>query len=115
MKLEYYFLALILTIIIELSVSYTFEFKSKKNIIVIIFVNLITHPLLCYFLWMNSVVYIITVNYFSIIVLEILVALLESVLLFFALKQKYLDMLKLSFGINVASFLVGLLIFKNNF
>ena len=114
MRLEYYFLALISTLIIELSVAYVFGFRNKKSIITIIFANLITHPLLCYFLWMNSVIFIIPINYISIIVLEILVALLESALLFLALKQKYLDMLKLSFGINMASFLVGLLIFKNN-
>ncbi|MDD4607171.1 MAG: hypothetical protein PHS07_02430 [Patescibacteria group bacterium] len=64
---------------------------------------------------MNSVIFVIPINYISIIVLEVLVALLESALLFLALKQKYLDMLKLSFGINIVSFLVGLLIFKNNF
>ena len=115
MRLEYYFIALILTLIIELSVAYVFGFRNKKSIITIIFANLITHPLLCYFLWMNSVIFIIPINYISIIVLEILVALLESALLFLALKQNYLDMLKLSFGINMASFFVGLLIFKNNF
>lgn len=114
MRLEYYLLALILTLIIELSVAYIFGFRNKKSIITIIVANLITHPLLCYFLLMNSVIFIIPINYFSIIVLEILVVLLESILLFFALKQKYLDILKLSFGINIASFLVGLLIFKNN-
>jgi len=115
MRLEHYFLALILTLIIELSVAYVFGFRNKKNITTIIFINLVTHPLLCYFLWMNSVIFIIPVNYFSIIILEILVVLLESVLLLFALKQKYLNMLKLSFGINMVSFLVGLLIFKNSF
>lgn len=115
MRLEYYFLALILTLIIELSIAYVFGFRSKKNIVTIIFANFITHPLLCYFLWMNSVIFVIPINYISIIVLEVLVALLESALLFLALKQKYLDMLKLSFGINIVSFLVGLLIFKNNF
>jgi len=115
MRLEYYFLALILTLIIELSVAYIFGFRNKKSIITVIFSNLITHPLLCYFLWMNSVVFIIPISYFSIIVLEILVVLLESILLFFGLKQKYLEMLKLSFGINAASFLASLLMLKNNF
>lgn len=115
MRIEYYFLALILTLVIELSIAYVLGFRTKKDIIAIIFANLITHPLLCYFLWMNSIFFITPVNYFSIIILEILVVLLESVLLFFALKQKYLNMLKLSFGINIVSFLVGLLIFNNNF
>lgn len=115
MKIEYYFLALILTLLIELFVAYVLGFKTKKEIISVIFANLITHPLLCYFLWMNSFIFIIPINYFSIIILEISVILLESILLFFALKQKYLNMLKLSFSINTVSFLVGLLIFKNNF
>ena len=115
MRIEYYFLALILTLVIELSIAYVLGFKTKKDIIAIIFANLITHPLLCYFLWMNSFIFIIPINYFLIIILEISVVLLESALFFFALKQKYFNMLKLSFFINAVSFLVGSLIFKNNF
>ena len=115
MRLEYYLLALILTLIIELSVAYIFGFRTKKSIITIFLVNFITHPLLCYFLWINSVISIIPVNYFSIVVLEILVALLESVLLFFSLNQKYLNMLRLSLYINITSFVFGLLMFNNSF
>lgn len=115
MRIEYYFLALILTLLVELFVAYILGFRTKEDIITVIFANLITHPLLCYFLWMNSVIFIIPINYFSIIILEISIVLIESILLFFTLKQKYFNMLKLSFGINAVSFLVGLLIFKNNF
>lgn len=111
MRFEYYSLALIFTLVIELSVAYILGFRNKKSIVTIISANLITHPLLCYFLWINSFIFIIPVNYFSIVVLEILVILLESALLFFALKQQYLDMLKVSFVINTTSFLVGLLLF----
>ena len=115
MRLEYYFLALILTLVIELSIAYISGFRTKKCIITIFLVNIITHPLLCYFLWMNSIIFIIPVSYFSIIILEILVALLESVLLFFSLKQKYLNMLKLSLYINITSFVFGLLMFNSSF
>ncbi len=115
MKIGHYFLALALTLLIELFIVYILGFRTKKEIITVIFINLITHPLLCYFLWINSFIFIIHIDYFSIIVLEIFVALIESILLFFALKQKYFNMLKLSFFINTVSFLIGLVIFKNNF
>ena len=91
MKIEYYFLALILTQLVELFVAYVLGFRTKKDIITVIFANLITHPLLCYFLWMNSFIFIIPINYFSIIALEISIVLLESILLFFTLKQKYFN------------------------
>ncbi len=115
MTIAYYFLALFLTLIIELSVAYALGFKKRKYLITILFINLITHPLLCYFLWLNSNLSIIPINYVSIIIMEILVVIVESVLLYFTMKQKYLNMLILSLSMNAVSFLIGLLIFKNNF
>ena len=115
MTITNYFIALFLTLVIELSVAYILGFRSKNNLFVIILINLITHPSLCYFLWLNSSIPIIPINYISIVVLEILVAIVESFLLYFAMKQKYLNMLKLSLSMNIASFLFGLLIYANHY
>lgn len=112
MTITYYFAALFLTLVIEISIAYILGFRHKTTLIAIICMNLITHPLLCYFLWINSNISIIPINYISIIILEIFVAIIESILLYFTIRQKYLDMLKLSLSINAASFIIGLIIFK---
>ena len=104
-------IALLLTLIIELAVAFFLGYKTKKILISIICINLITHPLFCYFLWINFNINLIPINYFSITVLEILITLIESLLLLLALKQKYLTMLKLSFAMNFMSYIVGLILF----
>ena len=113
MTIESYLLALFLTLIIEMSVAYYLGYKSKKALISVVCINLISHPVFCYFLWVNLTLDIITINYFSMISLEVIITLLESILLYYALKQKYLLMLNLSFAMNFASFVIGLIIFKN--
>jgi len=113
MTFESYFQALFLTLTIELSVAYFLGYKSKKALISVVCVNLISHPIFCYFLWINLTLDIIRINYFSMISLEVIITLLESLLLYYALKQKYLLMLNLSFAMNFTSFVIGLLIFKD--
>ena len=111
MTIESYLLALFLTMVIELSVAYFLGYRNKKAIITVVCVNLISHPLFCYFLWINLTLDIITINYFSMISLEIIITLLESILLYYALKQKFLLMLNLSFAMNFTSFVIGLIIY----
>jgi hypothetical protein len=47
--------------------------------------------------------------------LEVIITLLEAILLFYALKQKFLLMLNLSFAMNFTSFVIGLIIFEETF
>lgn len=112
MTLVNYFVALFLTLIIELIIIFLFGYRKKEYFIAVIFINLITHPLINYFLWANSSLNIIAADFISIIWLEILVVIIESVLLFYSIKQKYFNLLKLSLCMNMASFIFGLLFFK---
>ncbi len=102
-----YFWALFLTLTIELSVVYLFGYKTKKALLVSALVSLVTHPIFGYFLWINIFYNFISINFFSLIPIEILIALVESLLLYYALDYKYSSMLKLSFAMNTASFLLG--------
>jgi hypothetical protein len=110
-SLGLYFLTLILTLVIELGVAYILGYRNKKELLMFFLVNIVTHPLLSYFLWINSTFFIIPINYLSFILFEIIVVLLETVLLYLGLKGKYLNMLLVSLSTNVASFVLGLLIF----
>jgi len=113
MTIESYLLTLFLTLIIELSVAYFLGYRNKRALISVVCVNLMTHPVFCYFLWINLTLDIIEINYFSMISLEVIITLVESILLFYALKQKFSLMLNLSFAMNFASFVIGLIIFGN--
>ncbi len=113
MTIGSYLLALGLTLIIELSVAYALGFRNAKSLLSVICVNLISHPLFGYFLWINQSAAFIPINYYSIIILEIIITIVEAALLFFALKQKFATMLWLSLAMNFTSFAIGQLIFKN--
>ncbi len=115
MNLFNYLIALFLTVIIEALVALFFGYNNKKILISTVYINLITHSLFCYFLWINSVITLITIDLISIILIEIFITISESALLYFVLKQKYLSTLRLSFYMNIASFLFGVLIFDYNF
>lgn len=115
MTIENYLLALFLTLTIELSVAYFLGYRNKKALMSVVCVNLISHPIFCYFLWINLTLLIIPINYFSMISMEIVITLLESILLYYALKQKFVLMLNLSIAMNFTSFAIGLIIFPNSF
>lgn len=115
MKIEAYLIALLLTLVIEFLVVYIIGFKDKKSLISVICVNIISHPILCYILWINMTVMLFKVNYFSVIILEVIVVILEASLLSFALRKKFTTMIMISFAMNFVSFVAGLLIFKNTF
>jgi hypothetical protein len=104
-------IALMLTIIIELSVAYLFGFKDINSLSSIICVNTITHPVFCYFLWISTTLFLISINYYFIIVLEIIITFIEAAILYITLKQKFTTLLKLSVIMNFASFAIGLIIF----
>ena len=107
-----YFLALLFTLLIELFVIYLFGYRSKKIFITGICVNLITHPFFYYLLWLNSIFTFMPNNYLTIIVLEIIITLTESLLLYHTMTKNYWTVLKLSVAMNTTSFLIGLVLFK---
>jgi hypothetical protein len=113
MTIESYLVALALTLIIEVSVAYILGFRNAKSLISVVCVNFISHPIFGYFLWINEAASFIVINSFSIVILEVIITIIEALLLFFALKQKFKIMLGLSLAINFTSFVIGLIIFRN--
>ena len=103
--------ALVLTLIIETVIAYLFKFKSKDELSVIVYMNLITNPTLNFILLL--VVFFYGVNYVLIvIILEIIVVLVEFLILNYVFKYKYgwKKLLLLAFILNVISFTIGALI-----
>ena len=103
-------LALIFTLIIEITIAYLLKFRKKEEIQAIIAVNLITNPALNYFIQLNSQYNIISTAFTTIILLEALIVIIEFILLSLMLKQDKKRLFILSLLINIISFLFGLLI-----
>jgi len=106
------FLALFLTIAIELIVSFILGFRNKKEIIAIILINIITNPVLNYLLLINNYFNIFKANVFIVLFLEVLIVLAEWKLLVYIIEGKSYKLLKLSFMINFCSYIAGVLIFR---
>ncbi|MEK6959003.1 MAG: hypothetical protein AABW59_03095 [archaeon] len=103
-------LALFLTIILELFVAYFLGHKSKKMFFLVVLVNFITNPLL------NAVmlaVALVARNFYWPVaaVLEIVVVFAEALMLSKFARKDFGEMLKLSFSMNLASFVFGLVFF----
>jgi len=107
-----YLLALFLTIIIELIVAFFFGFRKKIDIIAIIFINLLTNPILNYLLLVNDYFSFFKSSLLIILFLEAIVVLLEWKLLVFALQGKSKKLLALSLVMNFCSYIVGVLFFR---
>lgn len=112
MILNNLFLPLLITLIVEVSVSLLLNFRKREEVLAIIFINLLTNPVLNYFLVIDNVFNILRIDQWGIIVLEILVIFIEWGLLIFLFNQKPKGYLfKLSLLINLCSYLTGFLIF----
>ena len=107
-----YLLALFLTIAIELVVALFFGFRKKLEIVAIVFVNLLTNPVLNYLLLVNNHFSFFKITLVIILFLELLVVLAERKLLLYALQEKSNRILVLSFAMNFCSYIAGILIFR---
>lgn len=107
-----YLLALFLTIAIELVVALFFGFRKKLEILAIVFVNLLTNPVLNYLLLVNNHFSFFKITLVIILFLELLVVLAERKLLLYALQEKSNRILVLSFAMNFCSYIAGILIFR---
>lgn len=105
-----YFVALLLTVAIEIIVAVLFWYRNKESILSVVLVNLITNPLANFLVLFNSYTNLLPENTL-IIIIEIGVVLAEWGLLVYALRLEPKKMLLLSVAMNVASYAVGLLIF----
>ena len=103
-------IALFLTITIEIVVSLCLGFKKKSEILTLIFLNIITNPLLNYLLMVNSYFYYAITKLPLIIFLELVVVLVEWKILLYVLREKPLKLFILSLLMNLCSFSFGLII-----
>ncbi len=107
-----YLLALFLTIVIELAVAFFFGFRKKIEIATIVFVNLLTNPILNYLLLVNYHFSFFKSSLLIIFLLEVAIVLIEWKLLVFALQEKPKKLLALSLTMNFCSYIAGVLIFR---
>ncbi len=105
-----YLVALILTIIIEVGTAALLGYTSYVAIRTVVLLNLISHPLLSYLLALNG--YFGFVDHRTAVVsLEILVVFGEWGGLLYVLREPPKKLFMLSLSMNLASFLIGLLLF----
>ncbi len=103
---------LLLAITVELSVALLIGFNSRKQLLAVILVNLITNPLLNYILVINRLFFSVTINFFVIGFLEIIVVVVEWLILWWAFKENPRKLFLLACVMNFASYVVGVLILK---
>lgn len=110
---KYLLIALVCTLIIEISIGVLIGIKDKKDIINITLVNILTNPILnslCYMVYFYKGIYYYKI---SIIFLEIIVFIVEGLIYKKYLNYKKLNPFILSLILNVSSYGIGLII--NNF
>jgi len=107
-----YLSVLLLTLVMETFVAFVSGYRDKLALLSVIFINLITNPLLNYFLWINGYFHFIGINISNILILETMVVFIEWGLLIFALKQKPWRLFALSLVMNSASFGAGLVFLR---
>ena len=107
----YMLIALVLTIIIETLIAFLlFKIKDKKDLLIVMLVNVLTNPLV------NSISTFCLYNYgfkakdISMVVLEILAFISEALIYSKALTNKKTNPFILSFVLNASSYLMGVLI-----
>ncbi len=105
-----YVATLVATIVIELCVALLLGYRSAAAWRTVIFMNLITHPLLTYILWVNAYIKFAD-TVVLVAILEIAVVFMEWGLLYFVLRDKPRRLLFLSFAANASSFGIGLILF----
>lgn len=107
--------AFLFTVITEILVAILFGFRNKNSILTVFFINLITNPILNYFLWINNYYishfsFIDTYNFPDILILEIIIIFIEWLLLEYILRQNSDKLFILSFIMNFCSFIIGSII-----
>jgi hypothetical protein len=98
------------TLFIELIVAFVLGYRKKTELLAVILVNIITNPLLNYFIQVNNQLKFVQLSFGLILVLEVGVVVVEFALLSFMLKQSKQKILLLAVLMNVVSFGFGVLI-----
>jgi hypothetical protein len=111
MYLINYIIALFLTIVIELCVALAFGYKEKKALYLVVLVNLLTHPVINYIIFVNSIFSLMPYQPL-VIILEIIVVIVEWQALSYGLNSKKIKLFYLSLYMNAVSYGIGLLLGK---
>ena len=100
--------ALISTIIIEMSISYLLRVRNKKDLLNIILVNILTNPLLVTITLYINICYGLRYRNILIYPLEIIVVIIEGSIYKKYLKYKKINPYLLSLILNCSSYIIGL-------
>jgi hypothetical protein len=105
-----YLLAFLLTIIIEGGVVFLMGFRTRRHMLAVLMVNLVTHPALNYIILVlyNLGVAVTTA---LILALEGLVVIVEGLLFIYMFEKPKGRLFLTAFLMNAASYLIGLVIF----
>ena len=104
--------ALLFTTFVEVIVALILGYRKKAELAAVILVNLISNPVLNYFLLLDNRFGLIKVDAWFMLSLEIVVVLVEWQLLAYALQGNPKKLFVLSLAMNFCSFVAGVLIFK---
>ncbi|MFU8786498.1 MAG: hypothetical protein ACNA7U_04555 [Candidatus Izemoplasmataceae bacterium] len=103
------FLALILTIVIEVCVVWALNFKDKIFIIIVILVNVITNPSLNLIISLSYHYTTTLMPFYVLLILEVMIILIEAIILFKVFpKYSFKLMVLVSSIMNITSFSIGI-------
>ena len=100
-------IALILTIVLESIVIYLFGLRRKTDFLAILFINLLTNPLMNYFILVMQSLNLIVFNLSSILIVELVVVIIEWRLLIYSVSGSPKKLLVISLVMNLFSFSFG--------
>ena len=104
-------IALILAILIEWVVAIMFGFRGRRIFFAVAAINLITNPILNYSILIIQGLNLFRVDFFVLLVFELVVVLVEWRMLVFSVTEGAKKLLVLSLVMNLCSFALGLLLF----
>ncbi|GFI22444.1 hypothetical protein IMSAGC011_01219 [Lachnospiraceae bacterium] len=105
--------ALILTLIIELGMAFFLGIRSRKVLLLILFVNILTNPPAVLLYWLGNLYLPDIVDFWLQLVIELVVVIVESLIYYcFSIKKNWnlTHPILLSFTTNICSWIIGLLI-----
>jgi hypothetical protein len=108
--LEIFFAPLVLAILVEWLVLYFFGFRGKNYFFIIVAINLVTNPLMNFFILMVQSLNLFAFNVFSLLLLELAVVAVEWRMLIYLALGDAKKMLAVSLVMNLCSFASGLIL-----
>jgi len=108
--IENFAVALVLTIFAEWFIVYLFGFRDKKTFLAVMLVNLITNPLMNFFISFLQGLNLFAFNFFSLLIIELAVVVVEWQMLVYSLIGDSKKFLFVSLAMNMFSFSCGLIL-----